>query len=131
MQEIFSRTSREQLEGKREQLLANKAQVKRRASAISQLRNALISLFLQQVRHYSPSLTGLALLPAFGFALLATSFSGRLMARIGAKNVMVTGLLLSALSCFGFVLVDSQTSYLLLACLLAVLGGGLALVLPS
>jgi MFS transporter, DHA2 family, methylenomycin A resistance protein len=91
----------------------------------------VMSLFLQQVKHYSPSLTGLALLPAFGFALLATSFSGRLMASIGAKNVMVTGLLLSALSCFGFVLVDSQTSYLLLACLLAVLGGGLALVLPS
>jgi MFS transporter, DHA2 family, methylenomycin A resistance protein len=90
-----------------------------------------MSLFLQQVKQYSPSLTGLALLPAFGFALLATSFSGRLMASIGAKNVMVTGLLLSALSCFGFVLVDSQTSYLLLACLLAVLGGGLALVLPS
>src|SRR5947208_16849341 len=53
------------------------------------------------------------------------------MARIGSKRVMVIGLLLSALACFGFVLVDSQTSYVLLACLLAVLGGGLALVLPA
>src|SRR3989440_3571191 len=91
----------------------------------------VMSLFLQQVKHYPPSFTGLALLPAFGFALLATSLSGRLMASIASKRVMVIGLLLSALGCFGLVLVETQTSYVLLACLLAVLGGGLALVLPA
>ncbi len=91
----------------------------------------VMSLFLQQVKHYSPSLTGVALLPSFGCALLATSLSGGFMPRIGAKRVMVIGLLLSALACFGLVLVDAQTSYLLLACLLAVLGFGLAAVLPA
>ena len=91
----------------------------------------VMSLFLQQVKHYPPSLTGLALLPAFGCALLSTSLSGTLMARMGSKSMMVSGLLLSALGCFGLVLVDTQTSYVLLACLLAVLGGGLALVLPA
>ncbi len=91
----------------------------------------VISLFLQEVKHYPPSLTGLALLPSFGCALLATSLSGTLIARIGAKRVMVIGLFLSALGCFGFVLVDSQTSYLLLACIIAVLGFGLASVLPA
>ena len=91
----------------------------------------VISLFLQQVKHYSPSLTGVALLPSFGCALLATSLSGMLMPRIGAKRVMVMGLLLSATACFGFVLVDTQTSYLLLACIIAVLGFGLASVLPA
>ena len=91
----------------------------------------VMSLFLQQVKHYSPSLTGVALLPAFGFALLATSLSGAFMPRIGAKRVMIIGLILSALGCFGLVVVDSQTSYLLLACLLAVLGFGLASVLPA
>src|SRR5205809_7001905 len=84
----------------------------------------VMSLFLQQVKHYPPSLTGLALLPSFGCALLATSLSGGFMPRIGAKRVMVIGLLLSALACFGFVIVDTQTSYLLLA----VLGFGLASV---
>jgi DHA2 family methylenomycin A resistance protein-like MFS transporter len=53
------------------------------------------------------------------------------MARIGPKRVMVIGLLVSALGCFGLVIVDTYTSYVLLACLLAILGGGLALVLPS
>jgi MFS transporter, DHA2 family, methylenomycin A resistance protein len=57
------------------------------------------------VKHYPPSLTGVALLPAFGFALLAASLSGEFMPRIAAKRVMVIGLLLSALGCFGFVLV--------------------------
>jgi DHA2 family methylenomycin A resistance protein-like MFS transporter len=91
----------------------------------------VISLFLQEVKHYSPSLTGLALLPSFGCALLATSLSGMLMARIGAKRVMVIGLLFAIVGCFSFLMVTTQTSYLLLACIIAVLGFGLALVLPS
>ncbi len=91
----------------------------------------VMSLFLQQVKHYSPSQTGLALLPSFGFAFLSAVLSGRLMASIGAKNVMVIGLILSALGGFGFVLVDAGTSYILLACLLAVFGFGLAIVLPA
>jgi DHA2 family methylenomycin A resistance protein-like MFS transporter len=91
----------------------------------------VISLFLQQVKHYSLSLTGVALLPSFGCALLATSLSGAFMPRLGAKRIMVIGLLLSALGCFGFVMIDTHTSYLLLACLLAVLGFGLASVLPA
>ena len=91
----------------------------------------VISLFLQEVKHYSPQLSGLALLPSFGCALLATSLSGTLMARIGTKSVMIIGLILAAVGCFGFLMVDTQTSYLLLACILAILGGGLALVLPS
>ncbi len=91
----------------------------------------VMSLFLQQEKHYSPSLTGLALLPSFASAILATSLSGRLMASIGTKNVIIIGLLFSALGCFGMVLVETQTNYVFLACLLAVLGGGLALVLPA
>jgi DHA2 family methylenomycin A resistance protein-like MFS transporter len=73
----------------------------------------------------------LALLPAFISAFLATSLTGKLMNSIGTKNVILMGLLLSALGCLGMVLVDTQTSYVFLACLLFVLGGGLALVFPS
>ena len=91
----------------------------------------VMSLFLQQEKHYSPSLTGLALLPAFVSAGLSTSLTGRLMASLGTKNVILIGLLFSALGCFGMVLVDTQTNYVFLACLLFVLGGGLALVFPT
>lgn len=91
----------------------------------------VISLFLQEVQHYSPSFTGLALLPSFGCALLATSLSGTLMACIRTKCVMVMDLSLSALACFGFLLVGTHTSYLLLAYITAVLGFGPASVLPA
>jgi DHA2 family methylenomycin A resistance protein-like MFS transporter len=73
----------------------------------------------------------LALLPAFASAILATLLSGRLMASLGTKNVIIIGLLFSALGCFGMVLVETQTNYVFLSCLLFVLGGGLALVLPA
>ena len=43
------------------------------------------------------------------------------MASLGTKNVILIGLLFSALGCFGMVLVDTQTSYVFLACLLFVL----------
>jgi DHA2 family methylenomycin A resistance protein-like MFS transporter len=66
-----------------------------------------------------------------GCALLATSLSGGFLPRLGAKRVMVIGLILAALACFGFMLVESQTSYVLLACIIAVLGFGLASVLPA
>ena len=46
----------------------------------------IISLFLQEVKHYSPSLTGVALLPSFACALLATSLSGAFMPRMGANR---------------------------------------------
>ncbi len=54
-----------------------------------------------------------------------------LMARMGTKRVMVMGLILAASGCFGMALVQTHTTYLLLACLIAALGGGLALVLPA
>ncbi|MBO0783026.1 MAG: MFS transporter, partial [Ktedonobacteraceae bacterium] len=41
------------------------------------------------------------------------------------------GLILAAAGCLGFAMVDTQTSYLLLACIIAVLGFGLASVLPA
>ena len=91
----------------------------------------VISLFLQEVKHYSPSLTGVALLPSFGCALLATSLSGGFLPRLGTRRLMIIGLLLATAACFGFVMVDTQTSYLLLACILSVLGFGLASVLPA
>ncbi|QBD75823.1 DHA2 family efflux MFS transporter permease subunit [Ktedonosporobacter rubrisoli] len=91
----------------------------------------ILSLFLQQVRHYSASATGFALIPEFGFALLATLIAGKLLSRIGAKGVMLCGLLISIPACLGFWLIDAKSSYPLIACMLALLGFGLSLVLPA
>jgi DHA2 family methylenomycin A resistance protein-like MFS transporter len=91
----------------------------------------VFSLFLQQMKHYAASVTGLALLPEFGCAFLAASLSGRLLANIGSRRVMLIGLFLSVLGCFAFVFVDAKTSYVLLACMLAVFGFGLSLLQPA
>ncbi|MBO0780059.1 MAG: MFS transporter [Ktedonobacteraceae bacterium] len=91
----------------------------------------ILSLFLQQMKHYSASLTGFALLPEFVCAFCASSLSGRLLISIGPRRVLLSGFFLSALACLAFISVDARISYMLLACMLAILGFGLSLVLPA
>ncbi len=91
----------------------------------------VLSLFLQQVKHYSASLAGLALIPEFFGAFCASSLSGRLLSSIGPRRMMLLGLFLGTLSCLAFMFVDGQTRYALLVCLLTVFGFGLSLVLPA
>ena len=55
-----------------------------------------LSLYLQQVNGYSPLKAGLAFLPA-GLATMAGALTAaRLVARIGPRRQLVTGLLLAA-----------------------------------
>jgi len=55
-----------------------------------------LSLYLQQINGYTPLRAGLAFLPV-GLAILAAALlAARLLARIGARRQLVTGLLLAA-----------------------------------
>jgi EmrB/QacA subfamily drug resistance transporter len=55
-----------------------------------------LSLYLQQINRYTPLRAGLAFLP-IGLAILSTALlAARLVARIGARRQLVTGLLLAA-----------------------------------
>jgi EmrB/QacA subfamily drug resistance transporter len=55
-----------------------------------------LSLYLQQINGYRPLRAGLAFLPV-GLAILSTALlAARIMARIGARRQLVTGLLLAA-----------------------------------
>jgi MFS family permease len=54
-----------------------------------------ISLYLQKVHHFSPVLTGLALLPAtLTVVLVSTLVTRRLLTRFGARPVLLAGLVL-------------------------------------
>ncbi len=55
-----------------------------------------INLFFQQVKGYSPLLTGLALLPETGMVWLGNWLSGRVTARTGPRLPMVIGPLIGA-----------------------------------
>jgi EmrB/QacA subfamily drug resistance transporter len=62
-------------------------------TAVTSSAGLLATLYLQQVLGYSPSGTGLALLP-FSLAVIVGSFAGgRLVGRIAARNTMLAGLL--------------------------------------
>ncbi|MDQ2714755.1 MAG: MFS transporter [Chloroflexota bacterium] len=90
-----------------------------------------ISLFFQQIRGYSPLMTGIALLPETGMALIASFLSGRVTGRVGPRLPMVIGL---ALGCAGFLLmtvVDSATNYAFICVTLVAIGFGTAFTMPA
>jgi MFS family permease len=92
----------------------------------------VMALYLQQALLYSPAATGLAILPiSAGIALVSLTLSGRLIARAGARRVLlvgelllVAGLLLLARESVGLYAADVLPSVLLL-------GAGAGLFLPA
>jgi MFS family permease len=92
----------------------------------------VMALYLQQALSYSPAATGLAILPiSAGIALVSLTLSGRLIARAGARRVLlvgelllVAGLLLLARESVGLYAADVLPSVLLL-------GAGAGLFLPA
>jgi EmrB/QacA subfamily drug resistance transporter len=90
-----------------------------------------VSLYLQQVRHYSPLRAGLAFLPIGVFTLVGALLAGRLVGRIGIRWQLVIGPLLGAGATFALSAITPTSGYaaaLLLPLLVAGLGIGLTFV---
>lgn len=90
-----------------------------------------ISLFFQQVRGYSPLVTGLALLPEMGVIALSSALSGRAAGHLGPRIPMMIGLVLGGIGFLAMILVDATTSYLLLCAMLVAIGFGTAFTMPA
>jgi EmrB/QacA subfamily drug resistance transporter len=90
----------------------------------------VITLYLQQVRSYSPLRAGLSLLPAMLVMAAAAPVAGQLTGRRGPRiPLVVSGLCIAA----GMALLlglDPGTSFTRLAIALAVIGAGLGVVNP-
>ncbi len=91
----------------------------------------LLSLYFQQVRHYSPLLAGLALLPQPGIASLASWLGGRHTARRGARPVMLIGLTVGSLGLLAMALSGTHSPYWLLVVPLLAIGFGTAYTMPA
>jgi DHA2 family methylenomycin A resistance protein-like MFS transporter len=91
----------------------------------------LLSLYLHDVRHFSPMLAGLALLPQAGIASLASSLGGRHTARLGARRVMLVGLTVGALGLFSMMFAGTATPYWLLVVPLLAIGFGTTYTMPA
>jgi MFS family permease len=90
-----------------------------------------VSLYLQQVLGYSPIKAGLAFLPMTLCIVAGSTFASRAVIRIGAKPLLVTGMLLQALGLLLFTRVAVDGTYLrdmLAPSLLVAIGIGLAFV---
>lgn len=86
----------------------------------------LLPLYLQTVRGLTPFQTGLLLLPQALAAIVSIQISGRLFDRIGPRYVVATGLMLLALTTWGFTRLTETTPYWFLGILMAIRGVALA-----
>jgi EmrB/QacA subfamily drug resistance transporter len=70
-----------------------------------------VSLYLQEVRGYSPILTGLAFVPQTVAIIVGTQVASRLVIRLGPKPLLVTGGLVSAVGLLLLSLISVSTGY--------------------
>jgi MFS family permease len=90
-----------------------------------------VSLYMQQVLGYSPIEAGLAYLPlAFGI-IVSAGVASQLVTKVGFKNVLVAGLVLTTIGLVWFAQVDTDGGYvgdILFPSLVAAVGLGFAFV---
>jgi EmrB/QacA subfamily drug resistance transporter len=87
----------------------------------------LATQYLQFARGYSPLLAGVALLPLPIMFVALSPRSATLAARFGAAPVMATGLVIVAAGFALLSVLNTGTSYLVLAAAFAVLGAGMSM----
>ncbi|MBW4567180.1 MAG: MFS transporter [Tolypothrix carrinoi HA7290-LM1] len=90
----------------------------------------LLSLFLQQVRGYSPLVTGLAFLPMTGTVAFASTLAGHLTGRFGPRLPMVAGLALCSVGFITLTTINATTSYVVIFIILLPIGFGAGLIVP-
>ncbi len=90
-----------------------------------------VSLYLQQVLHFSPIEAGLAFLPMTFLLATCSTLSSRMVLRFGAKTLLVTGMSLLTIGLLWFTDVSAGGSYagnVLAPSLIVAVGMGIAFV---
>ncbi len=91
----------------------------------------VFSLFFQIQQHRSAQLTGLAFLPMTLVLMLANVLAGRIVSRLGARLLMVVGLLLAALGYMLLLPVTLDGNYAVLVLPMMLAASGIALTVPT
>ncbi|WP_245614251.1 MFS transporter [Actinokineospora inagensis] len=91
----------------------------------------VLTLYFQQLRHFSPLTAGLLLVPEAVGAIIGSPLGGRAAARIGARYTMVIGLTAGALGFLAFVLVDAGSGYALIVPAAFAAGLGMGFAMPA
>lgn len=89
------------------------------------------SLFFQAVQHMTPQQTGLAFLPMMAILMVMNIIAGRLVSRIGTRQLVVAGLLVSSIGYLLMLPALAAQSYLPLVLPMLLAGSGIALTIPT
>jgi DHA2 family methylenomycin A resistance protein-like MFS transporter len=91
----------------------------------------VMSLYLQHVRHQSPPLAGIALLPEALAVFAGSPLSGRVTGRVGPRPPMAAGMVLGALGFAALALAQPGTPYPLLVLPMVAAGFGTSFTMPA
>jgi MFS family permease len=89
------------------------------------------SFYLQNVRGYSPLVTGLLAIPFAAGQFLASPRSASLVTRFGARAVIFGGMLANAVAIAGWVFLSASTPVWIVATLFLIQGAGLGVTIPT
>lgn len=90
---------------------------------------AFLSLFMQQVQHWSALQTGMAFVPMSLATAVVAPVAGRWMGRGGPRGPMLAGYGSAAAGILGFTLVGADTEYPAMVAWLLLLGAGMGLAM--
>jgi DHA2 family methylenomycin A resistance protein-like MFS transporter len=90
----------------------------------------VLSLYFQKVSGWPPFATGLAFVPMMGMVLPANLVAAPVSERLGAPQTIALASVITAAGCVALLPIASGMSYWAIGVQLAVLGGGLGLVVP-
>lgn len=91
----------------------------------------VFSLFFQSIQHFSPQQTGLAFLPMTAILMLMNIVAGRLITRVGARFIMVAGLIMAALGYLLLLPITADGAYLRLVLPMLLAASGIAVTIPT
>jgi DHA2 family methylenomycin A resistance protein-like MFS transporter len=91
----------------------------------------VFSLYFQAILHFSPLQTGLAFLPMTGVLMAMNVAAGRLIARMGAKRLMIVGLAMAAAGYGWLMPLEADQAYVTLVIPMLLAAAGVALVVPT
>ena len=81
----------------------------------------IFPLYFEQIRGYSVMTTALALAPLFIFSPVVSYMAGKMMHRIGAKQLVITGLMMGAFVFFSLITLQTHSpSYLFIGIIFAI-----------
>jgi MFS family permease len=89
------------------------------------------SFYLQNARGYSPLMTGLLAVPFAVGQFVMSPRSAGFVDRVGARAVLVTGMLLNGAAIAGWAFLDASSPIWIVAVMFAVQGAGLGIAVPA